>query len=210
MSDYSDLEVSPEVVLVRGLLEADAAFAVAIDERPASGVDPERFKTAMRSFATGVVIVTVEVGDRLWGLTINSCCSISARPPKVLISLAHTASCREPLLTRGRFGLSILAEGQRELAELGAVPGGRKEVDVFAERLEAGGPATIAGALAHLDCSVSETFEVADHTLVIGTVEHAIVDEGGEAPPDPLIYYDRTFRRLGEPLERDSRGGGTR
>jgi flavin reductase (DIM6/NTAB) family NADH-FMN oxidoreductase RutF len=199
VSDYSDLEISPDVVLVRGLLEADDAFAEAIEEPPA-GVDPERFKTAMRSFATGVVIVTVEVGDRLWGLTINACCSISARPPKVLISLAHGASCRRPLLERGRFGISILAERQRELAELGAVPGGPKEVDVFAERPDDAGPAMIAGALAHLDCTVAETFEVADHTLVIGTVEHAIVDDGGAVPPNPLVYYDRTFRRLGDPL----------
>ena len=122
MSDYSDLEVSPDVVI-----EAPRA-------------DPEHFKSAMRAFATGVVIVTVEVDGKLSGLTINSCCSISTRPPQVLISLAHTASCREPLLRRGRFGLSILAEQHRELAELGAVPGGPKVVDVFADRLGDDGP----------------------------------------------------------------------
>jgi len=197
MSDYSDLEVSPDVVLVRGLLETDEELAEAIE---APRVDPERFKSAMRAFATGVVIVTVEVDGRLSGLTINSCCSISTRPPQVLISLAHTASCREPLLRRGRFGLSILGEQHRELAELGAVPGGPKVVDVFAERLGEDGQATIAGALAHLDCSVAETFEVSDHTLVVGLVERALVGESGEAPANPLVYYDRTFRRLGDPL----------
>lgn len=185
MSDYSDLEVSPETVLVRGLIEADAAF-----------VDAERFKTAMRAFATGVVIVTVEVDGRIWGLTINSCCSISASPPQVLISLAHGASCREPLLRTRRFGLSVLAAGQRELAELGAVPGGPKYVDAFSEHPGAEVPATIAGALAHLDCSVAETFEVSDHTLVIGLVEHAIVGTG-----EPLLYFDRSFHRLGDRLE---------
>ena len=197
MSDYSDLEVSPDVVLVRGLLETDEELAEAIE---APRVDPERFKSAMRAFATGVVIVTVEVDGKLSGLTINSCCSISTRPPQVLISLAHTASCREPLLRRGRFGLSILGEQHRELAELGAVPGGPKVVDVFAEPLGDDGQATIAGALAHLDCSVAETFEVSDHTLVIGLVERALVGESGEAPANPLVYYDRTFRRLGDPL----------
>jgi flavin reductase (DIM6/NTAB) family NADH-FMN oxidoreductase RutF len=197
MSDYSDLEVSPEVVLARGLLETDEELAEAIE---APRADPERFKSAMRAFATGVVIVTVEVDGKLSGLTINSCCSISTRPPQVLISLAHTASCREPLLRRGRFGLSILGEQHRELADLGAVPGGPKVVDVFAERLGDDGQATIAGALAHLDCSVAETFEVSDHTLVIGLVERALVGESGEAPANPLVYYDRTFRRLGDPL----------
>jgi flavin reductase (DIM6/NTAB) family NADH-FMN oxidoreductase RutF len=207
MSDYSDLEVAPEVVLVRGLLETDRAFAEEIE--PAQAVDAERFKSAMRAFATGVVIVSVEAEDgRLLGLTINSCCSISARPPQVLISLAHGASCREPLLRRGRFGLSILGEQHLELAELGAVPGGPKHVDVFAERV-GDRPATIAGALAHLDCAVARTFEVSDHTLVIGTVEHALVGEDGAPPTDPLVYFDRTFRRLGPPLERTTESEGT-
>jgi flavin reductase (DIM6/NTAB) family NADH-FMN oxidoreductase RutF len=188
VSDYSDLEVAPDVVLLRGLVEADRAFT------------DDTFRSAMRTFGTGVVIVTVEHEGRILGLTINACCSISARPPQVLISLAHTASCREPLLARRRFGLSILAEEHRELAELGAVPGGPKALDVFCERLDGGaGPATVAGALAHLDCAVARTFEVADHTLVIGRVEQAILR------PDlddarPLLYFNRTFHALGEPL----------
>lgn len=192
MSDYSDLEVAPDTVLVRGLIEADTAFAAAI--RP-QGVDPERFKDAMRSFATGVVIVTVEVEGRLWGLTINSCCSISASPPQVLISLAHTASCRAALLESGRFGLAILGEQHRELAELGAVPGGPKHVDVFCEPAGDAGAVSVAGALAHLDCTVRRTFEVSDHTLVIGAVERTEVRPGA-----PLLYHDRRFHRLGEPL----------
>lgn len=196
MSDYSDLEVAPEAVLVRGLIEADPSFVEAIEP---AGVDPERFKYAMRAFATGVVIVTVEAGDRVSGLTINSCCSISARPPQVLISLAHEASCRQPLLAAGRFGLSILAEAHGELAELGAVPGGPKHVDVFCERPGDGGTAVVAGALAHLDCTVSRTFEVSDHTLIVGAVRRAL---GAPEAADPLVYYNRTFHRLGEPLER--------
>ena len=186
MSDYSDLEIAPETVLVRGLLEPDGEFVAA-----------EQFRSAMRIFATGVVIVTTEDEDGVKGLTINSCCSISVKPPKVLISLAHTASLREPLLRRRRFGLSILGVEQLELAERGAVPGGPKAVDAFVERLSEDGPATIAGALAHLDCSVSTTFEVSDHTLVIGLVEEAVVGAGA-----PLIYFDRTFRSIGNPLEK--------
>jgi flavin reductase (DIM6/NTAB) family NADH-FMN oxidoreductase RutF len=195
VSDYSDLEIRPEVVLVRGLLEADQVFA---EEAPAPrSVDPERFKDAMRLFATGVAIVTVETDGGLLGLTINSCCSLSTRPPQVLISLAHSASCRAPLLRQGRFGLSVLAEEHRDLAELGAVPGGPKAVDVFCDQPGDEAPARVAGALAHLDCSVGTTFEVSDHTLVVGVVEQAEV-EGGERP---LLYYNRAFRRLGEPLE---------
>ncbi len=219
VSDYSDLVLPPDVVLVGGLVESDPDFA---EQRGPAEVDPEHFKQAMRSLPTGVAMVTVEVGGRLWGLTINSCCSISTRPPTVLVSLAHSASCRSALLGTRRFGLSILAEEHRELARLGAVPGGPKFLDVFCERPDSSGPATIAGALAHLDCAVERTFEVGDHTLVVGLVRSALVrrgapgDEGGGAAvggvggeglgsgastPRPLLYFDRAFHRLGGPLD---------
>lgn len=198
MTDYADLRVDPSVVLLRGLVEADSAFAPA-PAAPAA-VDPEAFKAAMRVLASGVVMVTARKGERLWGLTISACCSISANPPQVLISLAHSASCLPAILDTRRFGLSILRADQRGLAELGAVPGGPKYVDAFCQEREPGMQTTmIAGALAHLDCAVRATFDVADHTLIIGAVEQAWSEAELEAP-GPLLYFNRTFHRLGEPL----------
>jgi flavin reductase ActVB len=196
VSDYADLRLDPNLVL-RGQIEADSAFA-APPEAPPS-VDAEAFKAAMRVLAGGVVMVTARAGDRLWGLTISACCSISASPPRVLISLANSASCLPAVLETRRFGLSILRAGQKPLAELGAVPGGRKEVDAFAESPD-GKTTMIAGALAHLDCAVDQTFEVSDHTLLIGNVEHAVTAADLEEP-GPLVYFNRTFHRLGDPVE---------
>jgi flavin reductase (DIM6/NTAB) family NADH-FMN oxidoreductase RutF len=196
MSDYADLNLDPSLVL-RGQIEADSAFAPALEAPPS--VDAEAFKAAMRVLAAGVVMVTARVEDRLWGLTISACCSISANPPQVLISLAHTASCLPAILETQRFGLSILRAGQEPLAELGAVPGGRKEVDAFTAAPDAD-TTMIAGALAHLDCAVHQTFPVSDHMLVIGNVEHAVTAADLEHP-GPLLYFNRTFHHLGEPLE---------
>ncbi|MER3409294.1 MAG: MFS transporter [Thermoleophilia bacterium] len=198
MTDYADLRVDPSVVLLRGLVEADSSFAPP-SEAPAA-VDPEAFKAAMRVLASGVVMVTARKGERLWGLTISACCSISANPPLVLISLARTASCLPAVLDTGRFGLSILRADQKGLAELGAIPGAPKYVDAFCEEREPGFRTTmIAGALAHLDCRVTATFEVADHALVIGAVERAVT-EAELAEPGPLLYFNRTFHALGDPL----------
>jgi flavin reductase (DIM6/NTAB) family NADH-FMN oxidoreductase RutF len=117
----------------------------------------------------------------------------------VLISLAQTASCLPAVLDTRRFGLSILRAGQKPLAELGAVPGGPKEVDAFSESRD-GSVTMIAGALAHLDCSVDQTFTISDHVLVIGNVEHAVTAEDLDEP-GPLLYFNRTFHRLGEAVE---------
>ncbi len=198
MTDYADLRVDPSLVLLRGLVEADSAFAPA--PPPPATVDPEAFKAAMRVLASGVVMVTARKGERLWGLTISACCSISANPPQVLISLAHSASCLPAILDTRRFGLSILRADQKGLAELGAVPGGPKYVDAFCRERKPGMSTTmIAGALAHLDCAVRTTFDVADHTLIIGAVEQAVTEAELEAS-GPLLYFNRTFHRLGEPL----------
>ena len=69
MSDYAEFAPDPRVV-VGGYIEADPVFT----EAPPAGVDEETFKAAMRSLATGVVMVVAQRGDRLWGLTISACC----------------------------------------------------------------------------------------------------------------------------------------
>lgn len=194
MTDYADLRVDPRLLL-RGLVEADSAFSPPAKAPPE--VDPDAFKAAMRVLASGVVMVTARKGDRLWGLTVSACCSVSASPPRVLISLARAASCLPAILDTRRFGLSILRADQKGLAELGAAPGAPKYVDAFCERAEAEG--MIAGALAHLDCSLLRTVDVADHVLLIGAVERALAP-AELRDPGPLLYFDRTFHRLGEPL----------
>ena len=199
MSDFAGFSVDPDLVLRRGRIESDEETFGAVPEAPAS-IDAEAFKAAMRVLAAGVVMVTARKDDELYGLTVSACCSISASPPQVLISLAETASCLPAVLDTGRFGLSILRAGQKSLAELGAVPGGPKEVRAFSD--EVGGRATaIAGALAHLDCSVAQVFRVSDHVVIIGDVEHAVsvpVEELED--PGPLLYFNRTFHSLGKPV----------
>ncbi len=197
MSDYADLELDPQVLF--GQIEADSAFAPS-PERP-SGVDAEAFLAAMRVLAGGVVMVTARAEDRVWGLTISSCCSVSASPPQILISLGHGASARPVVLETGRFGVSILRGHQKPLAELGAVPGGPKHVDAFCERGGEHAATMLAGALYHLDCRVEQAFDVSDHTLIVGVVEAAIPGAGAEDDlAGPLLYFNRTFYTLGRSI----------
>ncbi|MGH2970263.1 MAG: flavin reductase family protein, partial [Solirubrobacteraceae bacterium] len=63
-----------------------------------TGGEAAAFKAAMRVLAGGVVMVTTRVDGRPWGLTISSCCSLSAEPPQLLVSLgSQTVTCREVL-----------------------------------------------------------------------------------------------------------------
>jgi len=202
VSDFAGFSVDPDLVLRRGQIEADREAFGASPEPPPT-VDPEAFKAAMRVLAAGVVMVTARQGGELYGLTVSACMSITVSPPQVLISLAQTASCLPAILETRRFGLSILRAEQKELAELGAVPGGPKRVQAFSETPD-GRVATLAGALAHLECSVAQEFRASDHVLIIGNVEHAFTAEGELDEPGPLLYFDRTFYSLGDPVEEGS------
>jgi flavin reductase ActVB len=154
------------------------------------------FRTAMSHLAAGVVMVTSRIDGRPWGLTISACCSVSLRPPMLLISLgSHTASASS-IDTDRVFGVTILGERMLEVAEFGAAPGSPKFVEAFCDVERAGREALrtplVAGGLAHVECDVVNTVVAGDHTLFIGQVA-SVVLSGSDAP---LLYYSRGYRRI--------------
>ena len=168
---------------------------MAVRERSTNDL-PGAFREAMSMIATGVVMVTTRVDDRPWGLTISSCCSASADPPLVLVSLrGQTVSARR-IAAEGRFGVSVLSEDLLSAAYRGADTGKPKFIDSFClppSRHPHVRTPVIAGAPAHLDCELFKSIDVADHTLFVGQVQTAILMEGKE----PLLYFQRSYRALG-------------
>ena len=59
----------------------------------------------------------------------------------------------------------------------------------------------IAMALAHLDCEVTETVQVADHTVFFGQVRAVPELHLGT----PLVYHRRGYRTLAEPVRHPHR-----
>jgi len=193
------LEGDFTVATVPGYIETDelADFG----EAPA-GVAENVFKAAMRVLPSGVVMVTTRVGGRPWGLTISACCSLSAEPPQILVSLRSTTISAQEILQSERFGVSILAAEQKVLAERGSAVGVAKFIDEFCETggdCETLGSPMISGALFHLDCAVAGTYEVSDHLLIVGLVVGAMASASDPRPP--LLYFDRRFWSLGSQLE---------
>ena len=157
---------------------------------PASG-----FADAMCALAAGVVLVTSRVDDRPWGLTVTSFVSVSADPSTVLVSLgSETASARAITATR-RFGVSILAEQQLDLARLCSAPGAPKFIEPYVDADDGSDAApAVSDALAHLDCELSQAIRIADHTLLVGLVRDARASRTGA----PLLYHRRGYRRTNE------------
>ena len=153
------------------------------------------FTDAMSAHTSGVVLVTCLLGSRPWGMTVTAFAPVSAEPPTVLVSLGLQTRSAHTITTTGQFGISILAEEHLALARLGSTPGAAKFLEPFVDDDWSTRTPVVAGALAHLDCVVTDAAEVADHTLFIGHVRAAQASHAGT----PLLYHRRAYRTFREP-----------
>jgi flavin reductase (DIM6/NTAB) family NADH-FMN oxidoreductase RutF len=156
---------------------------------------PEWMRQALRSLATGVTIVTFrDEHGAPSGMTASAVCSVSLEPPQVLACVNRASRSFAAIETARRFGVSVLNEGQRAIAEFCARPAADKRLDArwIDRRLPADAPAAIAGALCHLDCAVAVSVDAGTHAIVVGRVERILLgDDAG-----PLTYFRGAYRQL--------------
>jgi len=152
-------------------------------------VGPERFRSVMGHFATGVTVVTVGTPAGPVGMTANAVCSLSLEPLLLLVAFDNGARTLPAVRESGRFGVNVLAAGQEQHARLFAskLPEREKFADV-AHSVHDGIP-VIEGVLAWLGCRLERLIPAGDHTIGIGAVEAA--EAGGGAP---LIWYRGEYR----------------
>src|SRR5262245_4853482 len=79
--------------------------------------DSRQLRDVAAQFASGVTIVAVASTDAVHGMTANSFVSVALEPPLVLISIANHARILALVIHAGRFGISVLAEHQRAIAQ---------------------------------------------------------------------------------------------
>ncbi|MEU1278661.1 flavin reductase family protein [Streptomyces sp. NPDC005805] len=163
----------------------------------------EEFRAAMSRLAAGVVLVTAfdeDHGPRGEdvGMTATAFLSVSLDPPLVMVSLRNGSRMDDLLAEQPLWGVSVLAEHQRQIAGRFAMKGRVSDRLLFEDlewrRGEVCGAPLIGGALAVLECRTEQRVEAGDHTLVIGRVLAADVDagEGG----GPLTYFKGRYRQL--------------
>jgi len=153
-----------------------------------TSVTPQEFRAALGRFSSGITIITVETpAGEVHGMTASSFCSVSLRPPLVLVCVDHLAETYLHLRERGRFGVSILKDDQEALSEFFADP--ERNPDA-ARRLGIGyismdsGTRIVAETLANLDCAVVQAHAAGDHTIFVAEVKEARVADGS-----PLLYF---------------------
>jgi len=158
-------------------------------------VTQAEFRRALGTFATGVTIITVDDGGAVQGMTANAFASVSLDPLLVLVCVDRKAQTHAHLRARKRFGVNVLAAGQRAVSEYYAKPPhtpdrAEQEAGAHFDRTHHGTP-VLHGALAYLECRLHTTQDAGDHTIFIAEVEEVVVREG-----EPLLYFRGQYRKM--------------
>ena len=155
--------------------------------------DGDGLRELMRSFPSGVAVLSVDDDDDALAVTVGSLVSLSLEPPLIGVSVGVQSAMHEPMRAGDGFALSLLAAGQQKIAQhfarSGVPPLVRwREIEFRAGR----NGRLIDGAVGWLECAKRDEIPVGDHTFVVGAVESAT---RGDAQW-PLVYLEREFVAL--------------
>jgi flavin reductase (DIM6/NTAB) family NADH-FMN oxidoreductase RutF len=160
-------------------------------EKTREAVSAHVFREVMGQLASGVSIITSLLDGAPAGMTATAVCSVSAKPPMLLVSLTTGSRTALGVEQSKAFAVHLLADHSQKHAEQFAAAG-----DHFAgvsyRRDETGIP-VLQDVLGHFVCAVERTVEVADHMLFVGRVVACEIKAPGR---HPLVYFDRQYRKV--------------
>src|SRR5690348_15020445 len=146
----------------------------------------------MRFVPHNVAVLAVDHDGNRMGVTISSLVSLSLDPPLIGISIGKQASLYELLRDAGTFSVSLLGDGQEDLAQRFAA--GRPPIihwDGVATRAGRFAP-LVEGALGWIEARILSETDAGDHTFFVCQV---VSVERGPAP-SALMYRDRYYHSL--------------
>jgi len=153
------------------------------------GVGAGEYRDALRMFCSGVTIVSAAHDGRLFGMTATSFASVSLEPPLVLVCLEKESHTLEAVAAARSFAVNVLAFDQEEVARAFARPG-VKPFDRVGYSAARNGAALIQGALAWIECDVTEIESdrpVAVALLApVSSVLRVLIDDGKRAYPSTV------------------------
>jgi flavin reductase (DIM6/NTAB) family NADH-FMN oxidoreductase RutF/DNA-binding GntR family transcriptional regulator len=154
--------------------------------------DAAVFRQVIGHFMSGVVVITTRHEGQPYGMTVSAVSSLSMEPPMLLVCLHSASGTQDAVARSGRFAVNILAEPQGHLAERFARSGPAAEkFDGVGVRSGHGEVPLLEGALAVVECQVSEVVEGGTHRVFLANVVQAEAGEGS-----PLAYFRGKFGKL--------------
>jgi flavin reductase (DIM6/NTAB) family NADH-FMN oxidoreductase RutF len=151
-------------------------------------IDARSFWRTLGQRAIGSTIVTARSEQGPAGFLGLSATHVSAEPPLMLVSIDKRTSALPTVLAAGHFAVNFLPSDATAIADLFAGKGTLKG----AARFETGtwtalttGAPVLTNALGAMDCSLEETIQRHEVTIVIGRVVDVLIGNGGS----PLVHF---------------------
>ncbi len=154
-------------------------------------INNEEFRRALSRFASGVTVVTLKDRDgKPHGITVSAFSSVSLKPPLILVCVDNDAGSHRAFHESRRFVVNILSEEQAAHSNQFASQIPDKFLNIIHhEGLE--GIPVLKNALVNLECRLVQHFVAGDHTVFIGEIEQAHINEG-----NPLVYYQGNYKKI--------------
>jgi flavin reductase (DIM6/NTAB) family NADH-FMN oxidoreductase RutF len=152
-----------------------------------SDFDNTALKKAFGSFATGVAVATSHSS----GFTINSFSSLSLSPPLIIFNIYKTETDHVDFLKNNSFVINFLSREQEDVSRLFATKDLEK-VNKTQHSISENKNIILNDTLGHIELSVFQQIDIADHVLVIGEVQNLETDDNKK----PLIYYRSKYQSL--------------
>jgi len=169
-----------------------------IPSAPSASAEAAEFRDVIRHLASGVTIITSSLGGEPVGLTATAVCSVSATPPMLLVSLTAASRTAQGVAETGAFAVHLLPHAGRRYAEQFASRSSHFRDVKYSPTPDRQIP-LLANALGWFLCQVENSLPVADHVIFVGRVLQC---ELKDKSPDPLLYFDRNYRKLAPGAER--------
>lgn len=164
----------------------------------------EQLRSIMRKVPQPIVVVTTAHDGQKRGVTVSSFTSISLEPPLVSFCIRLPSKLSTLLHSSDRFVLHILTTEQVNASIAFSSNDPNADQDSIFESLPHStkeGVPILDNTVGAMQCTVEKTLKLGDHELWIGKVD-TINSQSENA--EPLIYYLREYRTVGDQLYMDA------
>lgn len=148
------------------------------------------FRGAMRRLAGGVALVTSNLDERPFGMTMTAVMSLSMDPPSLVVGINQSASIASVLTPGKPFCVNLLRYPQEGFCRQFSALAAEERFSVGEWRRTESGVPWLADAQAAIFCTVGPMHDFGSHRLVVGIVNETILAD----PVDPLVHVDGSYR----------------
>ena len=159
-----------------------------------SPIDPSTFRSAFRSTANSVWVITSASRGEPVGFTAISCASVSVNPPMLSFNISKSSSSLATVQESFQYAVHLLDQSPASIQRaklFASKPSEARFADRSAWKWDAAGVPALPNSLVRMSGRIVSLTEAGDSWLAVGLVEQVERQEGV-----PLLHYSGAYREM--------------